>query len=183
MSELVAFAKSKPGTLNWATYGNFSQLTLAWVQNSTGASFLQVPFKTSDQTLNSLLAGEPHVLQINPGFVVRLVRAGKLRALAVGSSKRSAILPEVPSFAEVGLDLDLPLWIGMFAPASTPRPIVQRLNTEIGKVLADAKFVERILTPLGAEPVGGSPEQFVTFLKKNRELSETLVKLAKLQPQ
>ncbi len=183
MSELVELAKSKPGSLNWATYGNFSQLTLAWVQSSTGASFVHVPYKTSDQTLNSLLAGEVQVLQINPGFVAKLVRAGKLRALAVGSSKRSAILPEVPCFAEVGLDLDLPLWVGFFAPAGTPRAIVQRLNTEIGKIIADPSFVDRVLTPLGADPVGGSPEDFAAFLRKNRELSAKLVKMANLKPQ
>ena len=185
MRELVELAKSNPRKLNWATWGigSFAHLTLAWTENNTGASFLHVPYKNPGQALQAVIAGEAQVTQNNPGAVLPMVKAGMLKALVLAGHKRSTILPGVPSFTEAGYDLDFPGWNGVFAPAGTPKPIVQRLNTEIAKLLADPKFVERFLTPLGIEPVVNSPEEFAAFLKVDRETAAKVVKLAKIQPQ
>lgn len=185
MRELIELAKSNPEKLNWATWGvgSFAHLTLAWTQNNTGASFMHVPYKSPGQALQAVLAGEAQVTQNNPGAALPLIKAGKLKALVLAGHKRSTILPGVASFVEEGFDLDFPGWNGVFAPAGTPKAIVQRLNTEIGKLLADPKFIERFLTPLGIEPVSNSPEEFAAFLKVDRETAAKVVKLAKIQPQ
>ncbi len=182
MRELIEYSKSNPGTLNWASWGvgSFAHLTMAWTQGNAGASFLHVPYKTPGHALQAVLAGEAHVTQNNPGITLPLIKAGKLKALILAGHKRSMILPGVPSFVEAGFDLDFAGWNGVFAPAGTPKAIVQRLNTEIGKLLADPKFVERFLTPLGIEPVKNTPEEFAAFLKTDRETAAKVIKLANI---
>jgi tripartite-type tricarboxylate transporter receptor subunit TctC len=185
MRELIELAKANPEKLNWATWGigSFAHLTLAWTQNNTGASFLHVPYKSPGQALQAVLAGEAQVTQNNPGAALPMIKAGKLKPLILAGHRRSTILPGVPSFVEAGYDLDFPGWNGVFVPAGTPKEIVQRLNTEISKLLADPNFVERFLTPLGIEPVSNSPEEFAAFLKTDRDTAAKVVRLADIQPQ
>ncbi len=92
-------------------------------------------------------------------------------------------LPDTPSFGELGYDLDFRGWVGSFAPTGTPKEIIQRLNAEMGKLVADPAFVGRYFTPASVEPVGGTPEQFAAFLKKDRETAERLTRLANVKPQ
>lgn len=185
MRELVELAKSQPGKLNWASWGtgSFSHLTLAWIQANAGASFLHVAYKTPGAALTAVLAGEAQVTQNNPGITLPLIKAGKLKALVLAGDKRSLILPGIPSFVEAGYDLNFPGWNGLFGPAGMPKPIIQRLNIEIGKFLADSKFVEKFLAPLGIDPVKNTPEEFAAFLKSDRETAAKVVKLAKIEPQ
>jgi tripartite-type tricarboxylate transporter receptor subunit TctC len=184
MRELIEFSKANPGKLNWATWGatSFANLTRAWVENSTGASFYHIPYKIPPQAVQAVIAGEAHVTQNNPLLLLPMIKAGKLRPLVAAGHKRLTLLPDIPSFTEAGYDLDYEGWFGLFAPAGTPKDVVQRLNAEIGKLLADPKFVDRVLTPLGAEPVGGSAEEFTAFLAKDREIAAKLAKIANLQP-
>jgi len=185
MRELIELSKSQPGKFNWASWGvgSFAHLTMAWTQGNTGASFLHVSYKTPGHALQAVLAGEAHVTQNNPGITLPLLKAGKLKALVLAGNKRSTILPGIPSFVEEGFDLNFAGWNGLFAPTATPKAIVQRLNAEIAKFLADPKFVARFLTPLGIEPTKNTPEEFAAFLKVDRETAAKVIKLAKIQPQ
>lgn len=182
--ELVELAKSKPGALNWASWGigSFSHLYLAWLQSNTGASFTHVPYKTLDQAMSAVVAGEAQVLMNTPGLIAPLVKAGRLKALAIAGHKRSPLL-EVPTLKEQGFDVEFLSWVGVFVPSGTPKEVVQRLNSEMGKLVSDAKFAERVLLPISVEPVGGSPEDFAVFLKKDRDIAAKIAKLANLRPE
>jgi tripartite-type tricarboxylate transporter receptor subunit TctC len=185
LRELVELARSNPGKVNWAStgYNSFSYLTLAWIQNSTGTSFFHVPYKTSASGLVALLAGDVQAMQTNPQTSLRLIKSGKVKALVVTGRKRSAMLPDVPSFIELGFDLDYLGWYGIFAPVNTSKAVVQRLNAELGRISLDPKFSERVLAPLGAEPNGGTTEEFAAFLKSDRETAAKLAKIAGLKPE
>jgi len=180
MRELIELARSKPGALNWASWGkgSFSHLYWAWMQSSTGTSFTHVPYKNSDQAMTAVITGEAQVFLNATGNLQAQVRAGKLKALGVIGSKRSSSLPGVPSFKELGFNLDFRGWVGVFAPAGTPTPIIVRLNTEINRLLADRGVVEIIQNAGALDPTGGSPEDFAAFLKADRETAAMLTKLA-----
>jgi tripartite-type tricarboxylate transporter receptor subunit TctC len=124
-----------------------------------------------------------HVLLNTPGLFAPHVKAGKLKALATIGQRRSPNLPDTPSFAEQGLDLDFRGWVGSFAPPGTPRDIVQKLNVEMGKLVADATFVARFLSPASVEPVGGTPDDFAAFLRKDRDTAAKLTRLANVKLQ
>ena len=182
LRELFALAKTKPGALNWGSWGigSFPHLYLAWMQNATGASFTHVPYKTIALTISAVVSGEVQVTLNTPGLAAPLVKAGRVKVLAVIGRKRSPLL-DAPTLEEAGFDLPLTSWVGVAAPAGTPKDIVQRLNAEIGRLLADPKFVERVLAPVSIDPIGGSPEEFAAFLKADREIAEKVAKLAQLR--
>ena len=153
------------------------------MQNTFGVAFRDVPYKTPDQAMNALVAGEVQVLLNTPGLFAPHVKAGKLKPLATIGQRRSPHLPDTPSFAEQGLDLDFRGWVGSFAPPATPRDIAHKLNAEMGKLVADASFSAKFLRPASVEPVGGTPEDFAAFLKKDRETAAKLTGLANVRPQ
>ncbi|MBI2960839.1 MAG: tripartite tricarboxylate transporter substrate binding protein [Betaproteobacteria bacterium] len=182
LRELFALAKTKPGALNWGSWGvgSFPHLYLAWMQHSTGTSFTHVPYKTIALAVGAVVAGEVQVLLNTPGLVAPQVKAGKVKVLAVIGRKRSPLL-DAPTLEEAGFELPITSWVGVTAPAGTPKDIVQRLNAEIAALLADPKFVERVLAPMSVDPIGGSPEEFAAFLRKDREIAEKVAKLARLK--
>lgn len=185
LRELIDLAKAKPGALNWASWGvgSTSHLYLAWLENRTGAKFNHVPYKEPAQALKAFLAGETEVIINTTGLLRAHVNAGKVKALSASGTKRSTFLPQVPTYKELGMDLELGGWIGVFGPAGMPRAAVQRLNSEIDKLFADKKFVEKPILALGLEPAGGSPEAFAAFIKTDREASIEIVRLAGVKPQ
>jgi tripartite-type tricarboxylate transporter receptor subunit TctC len=182
LAELVALAKSKPGALNWGSWGlgSFSHLYLAWLQNATGTSFVHVPYKTLGQAVTAVVAGEVQVMVNTPSVAAPLVEAGKVKALAIIGNERSPLLPGVPSWKEAGYELPLLSWVGVTVPAGTPKPIVQKLNAEFGKLLRDPAYVARALTPGSLAPLGGTPEEFGAFLKSDRVTMEKLAAAAKI---
>jgi tripartite-type tricarboxylate transporter receptor subunit TctC len=164
---LIAYAKANPGSLNYATAGNGSSnhLSFELFKMMTGTHITHVPYKGSAPAVTDLIAGQVQVMFDNTPNVLPHVKAGKIKALAVSSKSRSSQAPEVPTVDEAGVPgYDVGVWFGVLTVAGTPREIVQRLNTEIVKVLTSAEVRERF-GRLGVDVVAGTPEQFSQFLK------------------
>lgn len=175
VKELIALAKSKPGQLNFASWGDGSMSHLAGEIFKTMAQvdMVHIPYKGSAPALTDLLGGHVSLMFASIGTGMPHVTSGKVRVLAVSSAKRSPVLPEVPTVEESGFPgFDIQSWNGVLVPAATPREIVTQLNTEIVKIL-DLPDVKERLSKLGVEPAGRTPEQFAAIIKAD------LVKWAK----
>jgi tripartite-type tricarboxylate transporter receptor subunit TctC len=165
--ELIALAKSRPGQLPYASAGNGSPAHLAFelLQRSAKIEITHVPYKGAAPALTDLLGG--HVVMFFSGMPPAMphINAGKLRALAVSTAKRSQAAPAVPTVAESGVrDFDISTWFGVFAPAGTSRDIVGKLNAEIARALTLPDVRERLARE-GAETAPDSPDQFGKFIQ------------------
>jgi tripartite-type tricarboxylate transporter receptor subunit TctC len=173
--ELLDLARAKPDSITWGTMGNtsLSTLLIGWLKAKRSILFYAVPYKNATQGMTATLAGEVQVTAYALGQIVPMVKAGKLKALAVAASKRSAFLPEVPTTGEFGVDLSaLHNWIGLFAPAGSPREVILRVNAEVAKVMASPGFKEKFQLSRGIEPdeyTGVPPDAFADYLKADRE--------------
>jgi tripartite-type tricarboxylate transporter receptor subunit TctC len=166
VKELVALAKAKPGSLNYASGGNGSSphMAMELFKSLAKVDLVHVPYKGT-QSVIGILRGETALLFENLISVGAHIKSGKLRVLAVGASKRSSALPEVPTVAEAGVPgYDVVLWFGMLAPAGTPGAAVTTIHREISSILK-LPDVKARLAMQGAEPVGNSPEEFDAFIK------------------
>ncbi|HEX9432281.1 MAG TPA: tripartite tricarboxylate transporter substrate binding protein [Burkholderiales bacterium] len=166
--ELVAQAKAKPGALNFpsAGVGSASHVSAEKFRIATGIDVVHVPLKGAPEMVTETLAGRTQFGLVGISAVLPQVREGRLLALAVSSEQRAAALPEVPTMAEAGVPAaQFDFWIGMLAPAQTPRAIVQRIHTEVARALGEPEVRER-LSKLGAEPMPMSPEAFDAYMRK-----------------
>jgi tripartite-type tricarboxylate transporter receptor subunit TctC len=183
VKELLAIARSRPGRLNYASSGNGTVTHLAGelFKLMGKVDITHVPFKGGAPALTALISGEVDMSYENSLVVTPHVKAGKVKALAVTGSKRSKLMPELPTISESGLPgYDASGWYGLFVPAATPKPIVARLNQEAVKALRMPDVV-RTLSSQGAEPVGNTPEEFGAFVKAEIEKWANLVKTAKMK--
>ena len=182
LRELMELGKAKPGQLNWGSWGlgSFPHLYATVLQNASGASFTHVPYKSIDQVVTSLLAGDVQVTLNTPGLMQPFVKAGKVKVLAIVGKRRSPLL-DAPTLKEAGFDPPILSWVGMTAPAGTPKDIILKINTEVGKLLADPKFVERVLTPVSVDPTGGTPEEFGEFMRIDRDNAAKVARMANLK--
>lgn len=180
VAELVTLAKGAKPELSYGSNGNGTAQHLIGTQfeNLTGASLLHIPYKGSGPLTTDLLGGQVTMSFDTITPVLPHIKAGKLRALAVTTAKRSSALPEVPSLAEAGLkDFDIGTWFGVLAPAATPKEITQRLSVEMVKIVQSPEFRKR-MDEIGAEPVGNSPAQMAQQIKDETEKFARLVKQA-----
>jgi len=176
IKDLIALAKARPGQLSYASAGNGSSNHLAGVLLSmmAGIDMVHVPYKGSGPALVDVISGQVPMMFNNTASVMPHVTAGKLRAVALASLERSALLPAIPTVAESGLPgFEVRSWHGVFVPAGTPRDVVNRLSTEIVRAVRAADVKTR-LNAQGVELVGSSPDEFAEFVKKE------LVKWAKV---
>jgi len=167
VAELIALMKANPGKFTFASSGNGTSQHLSGelFKAMAGVEMQHVPYKGSPPALQDVVGGQVSMTFDNITTAWPLAKAGKLRALAVTTAKRSSVAPEVPTLAESGLPgFEIGSWQGVFAPAGTPPEIVKRLNAEIVKIL-NLPDVREKLVALGAEPVGDTPEQFSAYVK------------------
>jgi tripartite-type tricarboxylate transporter receptor subunit TctC len=167
VSEFVALAKSRPGKLNYSSagIGSMNFLAAELFKSDTGIDVVHVPYQSGGQAITAILGGQTQMVITTIPPVLQHVKAGKVRGLAVAGSKRQPSLPEVPTFGEAGFGgFDVSLWQGILVPAGTPQEVVSRLNSEVNRMLAQPDVRAR-LADLGAEPAGGSPQQFAAFIK------------------
>ncbi len=167
VGELVALAKAQPGKLDYASVGNGTAVHLATelFKQRAGIDVLHVPYKGSAPALTDVVAGRVAMMFVNVLSARSFVESGQLRALAIGTPQRSAVMPGIPTVAESGMpDFQAVVWFGLLAPAATPRPIVEKLNGVIVGILGSADF-KRKLAEQAAEAVPSSPEQFSALIK------------------
>ena len=182
ISDLVAAAKAKPDALSYASIGPGStgHLSAERLAISAGFKALHVPFKGSPEAVRDLAAGRVDFFFTPVVPALGLIREKKVDALAVSSSSRSSLLPDVPTTVQAGYaDSEYNFWIGVFMPAATPQPILARVFDETRKALENPDIKKR-LTALGAEPMTMSRDQFQAFLVKELELNAKLVKAANI---
>jgi tripartite-type tricarboxylate transporter receptor subunit TctC len=168
LEEFIAYAKGRPGALNFGSGGAGTSNHLAGELFNivTGARLVHVPYKGVNLAMQDLLAGNVHLVFIGIPAAAAHIKAGKLRALAVVAPKRSSALPEVPTVAEAGLrDFEVTTWYGVLAPAGTPRNVVARLNGELVKIMHSPELKER-LAATGTEPLTSTPEEFAAHIKR-----------------
>lgn len=161
MKELIELARKEPGKLTFVSAGVGTSVHMAGelFKNMAGVQMTHVPYKSSVAALVDLMAGRVDVMFDNIPSALAHIRSGKLRALATTGAKRAAVLPELPTIAEQGLaGYEAGVWIGLLAPAGTPKAIVDKLNAEGQKAIKAPDFVKR-MADLGYEVVGGTPEQ------------------------
>jgi tripartite-type tricarboxylate transporter receptor subunit TctC len=177
VNELITLSKAKKGALNTASTGNgtYTHLTIELFKSASGADLTHVPYKGAAPAFNDMLGGQVQTMFTTTASAQPFTSTNRLKALAVTSPKRSPMLPDVPTFAEAGVPIDVSVWVGIAAPAGTPPAIVERLNAEFNKALA-APDVKARLATLGVDPVGGSSASFTQFVSGDRERWAKIIK-------
>lgn len=185
MQDFVAAAKAKPGSMNYGSsgIGNSTHLAAERVRMAAGFEAVHVPFTGAPQAINEVLAGRVDFYFSPLAPALSLIRDGRLQPLAVASSQRATVLPDVPTTVEAGFpDSSYDFWVGAFAPGKTPRAIVERLGDELRKAL-ETPAVREKFTSLGADPMPMSPKEFDEHIRKEIELNASIVKAAGITPQ
>jgi len=185
VKELVAFAKARPGQIQFASagVGTNPHLAAELFLSMTGTRMLHVPYKGSGAGVIDVIAG--HVPVMTPSILTGLphAKAGRLRALGVTSSKRAGGAPEIPTIAEAGVPgYEAVQWFGILAPAGTPRPVIDRVHRESVRALQSADVKDRLQAD-GADPVASTPEEFAAFLRSETAKWAKVVKAVGIQPE
>jgi tripartite-type tricarboxylate transporter receptor subunit TctC len=183
MDELVALSKQKPGTLNYLTASIPSVVYMDTLKRDQGADWVRVPFRGGGEAVTAVLGGSTPIAIIGIGNVMGQIKAGKMTALTLVNNKRTPLLPNVPTWADIGYKgAASETFYGLFAPAGTPKAIIDKLNAEIVKVVNDPAFLDKNIIARGLVPATGSPEDFAKMLKDGRVAAKQVVKDSGLPP-
>lgn len=180
LHDVIALAKAKPGQINYASAGTGTgtHMSAELLKQMTGIDIVQIPYKGGGPAAIAAIGGQTHLIIGTTVGLLPHVRSGKLKSIAVTSTKRSAAAPDIPTFAESGAPgYEHEPWNGLLAPAKTPRPIVARLNAEVVRILGTPE-VKKIFSNEGAEAVGNSPEAFAAVVKSETAKWAKVVKTA-----
>jgi tripartite-type tricarboxylate transporter receptor subunit TctC len=183
LKELIRFAKSKPGQINYASVGPGSpqHLGMEMLKSMAGIDMLHIPYKGTAPAITDVLAGQVSLMFNSMPSVLPHVKNKKLKGIAVSSARRSAAAPDIPTVAEAGLaGFQYVTWYGLYAPAATPREIVMKLNTQVVKILAEPELSQRFSSQ-GAEPAGSSPEQLALHMREEHESWKKVIKSANIR--
>lgn len=179
INELIALAKANPGMLNYGlTTGGAGHIAAELFKQITGTDIVPVPYKGGDPAQMALMTGEVQLLFASAPAAMSHIKSGRIKILATTNKNRLPYLPDVPTVDEVGLArLEFVSWVGLLAPAGTPRIIIDRLHDEIAKLLKEPETLER-LAATGNDPVGSSPEEFAAHIKRELDLFGKVIKTA-----
>ena len=184
VDELVAVSKAKPGTLNYLTASIPCVVYMDSLKRDKGADWIRVPFRGGGEAVTAILGGTTPIGLIGLGNVTAQIKADKMNALALVNNIRTPLLPDVPTLADLGYKgAPSETWYGLFAPAGTPKPIIDKLNSEIVKVVSDPGFREKYIISRGLVPAIDTPEEFARDIKTGRAGAEQVVKESGLPPQ
>jgi tripartite-type tricarboxylate transporter receptor subunit TctC len=184
VAELIAYARAHPGELNYGTYGvgSTAHLNMELFQTLTGTRLVPIHYKGAAPAMADVIAGHIQLMYVSAASAVQPAAAGQVRFLAVGAAERLALLPDVPTVAEGGVPGYRSVsWFGLFAPAGTPRPIVDKINGEVRRFFADPTVIKNFLDPQLFEPIAGTPEQLTEFLGSESQKFGKLIRDANIK--
>ncbi len=185
VQDLIALAKAKPGQINFSSAGSGSGTHFAgeMFKQSANIDVVHIPFKGIPESLTDVISGRVQFTMAPIASSVSLIKEGRLRALGVSSKKRSSLYPELPTIAEQGITgFEWDSWGGLLAPAKTPRAVINKLNREVVKILAQPDIIEK-LRALGAEPNPTTPEEMDAYVARQLKTAMQLAKKAGVEPQ
>ncbi len=184
VADLIALAKKQPGALNYGTYGvgSTGHLNMEMFEAMAAVQLVAIHYKGATPALTDVIAGHIQAMFISVGSAVQPWKAGEINLLGVGSKERLARLPDIPTIAESGLPgFEAASWFGLFAPAGTTPAIVDQLNAQTQRVLAEPEFRAAVLDPQFFEPMTGSPQDFAAFIKADAEKWRRVIRLANVK--
>ena len=181
LEELVQLAKQKPGVLNYASYGSGSQPHLSgeMLKHKAGIDLVHVPYKGISLAVPAVIGGEVQLTFSGIASGIGHVKAGRLKAFAIGGARRSPLLPELPTFTELGYpDVETHAWFGFFLPAGSPEDAVSKIHADVKRILDDPGFREKQLVAKGYEVIGSAPEAFARYIRADREKRGRAVRIS-----
>ena len=181
LQELIAYAKANPGKINYASYGSGSQPHLSgeMLKYKAGIDLVHVPYKGISLAVPAVMAGEVQLTFAGIATSMGPLKSGRIKALAIGGTARSPLLPNVPTFAELGYpEVETHAWFGLFLPAGSPQDAVARLYQDSRKLLEDAEFRQKQLVDKGYEAVGSAPTEFAAYIEKDSASRARAVKIS-----
>ncbi len=184
MKELIEYAKKKPGGLNYGTFGvgSTGHLNMEMLQIATGMKLVAVHYKGATPALTDVIAGHIQMMFISTSSAIQPAQARMVKLLAVGSSKRFAQVPDIPTVAEAGLPgFEAVSWFGLFAPHNTPSDIVAKINADVRQVFEDTEFRDKFLATNMFESITSSPEQFSVFIKSDAQKWRNVINTARVK--
>jgi tripartite-type tricarboxylate transporter receptor subunit TctC len=184
VDELCALSKAKPGTLSYLAPGAPLVLYMETLKKEKGCDWVRVPFKGGGEAVNAIMSGSTPIGLFGEGNVIGNIQAGQMTPLVMMNNIRSPNFPKVPLLTEVGYNgPPSRSWYGIFAPAGTPRPVVDRVSKDIGEIVNKPEFRDRHLTARSLVPAANTPEQFAEDMKRERVVAEKVVKDAGFEAQ
>ncbi|MGC1446806.1 MAG: tripartite tricarboxylate transporter substrate binding protein [Xanthobacteraceae bacterium] len=184
VDELVALSKTRPGTLSYTTPGAPMVLYMETLKREHGADWVRVPFKGGGEAVNAILSGSTPIGLFGEGNVIGQIRAGTMTSLVMLNNIHSPNFPKVPTLKEIGYNGPPSRgWYGLFAPAGTPRQIVDRIAKEVAAIVADPDFAQKQLTDRSLVGVTDTPDEFAKQIEEDRAVAEQVVKQAGMGPE
>src|SRR5687767_2796806 len=181
LEELIKLAKAKPGSINYASYGSGSQPHLSgeMLKNKAGIDLVHVPYKGISLAVPAVMAGEVQLTFAGIATSMPQLKASRIKAIAIGGAQRSPLLPQVPTFRELGYpEVETHAWFRLFLPAGSPLPAISRIHSDVKRILEEPDFRQRQLVDKGYEVVASSPGEFVNYLKKDGESRSRAVRIS-----
>jgi tripartite-type tricarboxylate transporter receptor subunit TctC len=183
IAELVALSKAKPGTLSYGTFAFPLAHFMEKLKKETGADIVRVPFRGGGDLVNAVLAGSTPVAILALSNMVPQLQSGRITGLVVTGKTRSSLFPDIPTLAEARSGEHYPsTWFGLFAPAGTPKPIMAKLAAEVERIVEVREFRQRMFIDRGVEPAAMKLDEFASFIRDERKISERIVRESGLQP-
>ena len=182
VDELVALSKAKPGTLSYLAPSPALFLYMEWLKETKGADWVRIPFKGGGEAVNAVLNESTPIALLGVGNIIGNIQGGLFTPLAIANELKSPLLPDVPTVVELGYK-GAPSrdWFGLFAPAGTPKEIIDRLSVEVQKIIGDPAFRDKHIVSRGLIPAASSPEEFAELIRRDRVTAALVIKDANLE--
>jgi tripartite-type tricarboxylate transporter receptor subunit TctC len=180
--ELVALAKARPGTLSYGTFSFVLVYFMEKLNKQHGIDIVRVPFRSGNEIVNAVVSGSTQIAFLGLANMLPQIRSGLINGLALNANARTPLFPDIPTLKEATGEDFPPPWFGLFAPAGTPRPIVEKINAEVVRIASDPAWRQKNFIDRAVEPAVGPREAFLKFIAENRVIAARIAQESGLQP-